>query len=168
MASGDPVVQIVDVWPPATSAAGLTRIAGTSTPAEAANVWAFDQNADEFLDFLCVLRGYDGGGLTFAIKSSAAVATNNAIIGLAIRRIQDDAEDFDTTAHTYDFNEATVGAASAVGELTYDNITFTDGADMDSLAEGEMFILRLRRNADDASDNMGGDWYFWGLDGRET
>lgn len=168
MASGDPVVQILRELPPGSSMAPLGRRAGGSTPAESALVWFFDASAIEYMDFLCQLRGYDAGGLTLTLPWSATSATSNAVRwGAAIRRFQDDAEDVDTS-QTYDFNDVDDTCASASGELSYPTITFTDGADMDSVADGEYFILRIRRNASHANDTMSGDAELWAVAGVET
>lgn len=168
MASGDPVVQILRELPPGANFAPLTRRAGGSTPAESALVWAFDAATIEYMDFLCRLVGYDGGGLTFTLPWSAASATSNACRwGIAIRRLQDDAEDIDTS-QTYDFNDVDDTAASVSGELSYPTIAFTDGADMDSWANGELAVVRVRRNASHANDNMTGDAELWGISGVET
>lgn len=168
MASGKVVVQILDVMPPAANFAPSNVRAGGSTPAERVLVWQFDAATIEYLDFKCVLQGYDGGGLTFTLPWSAASATSNACRwGIGIRRVQDDAEDIDT-AHTYDYNDADDTAPSASGEISYPTIAFTDGADMDSWAEGEVAIVRVRRNASHENDNMIGDAELWGLVGRET
>ena len=168
MASGAPVVQILEVMPPGASACALGYRAGGSTPAEAVPVYLFDASAIEYLDFKAVLRGYGGGGLTFYLPWSATSATSGATRwGIAIRRMQDDAEDVDT-AQTYDFNEVDDTAATASGELSYPTITFADGADMDSWAEGEVAIVRVRRNASHANDTMTGDAELWGVYGKET
>ncbi len=171
MASGDPILEVLEVLPPGSSAAGLRFLTGGATPAERVPVWLFDDTSVEYLDFLCRLSDkYAGGGLTLTLPWSATSATSGAVVwGAAIRRLTDDAEDFDTTAHSYDFNDASaVTAPSAVGELSYDTITFTDGADMDSLAAGELCIVRVRRDPTNGSDNMSGDAELWALSGKET
>ncbi len=84
-----------------------------------------------------------------------------------MRRIQDDAEDIDAS-HTYDYNDVDDTAASASGELSYPTLAFTDGADMDSWAAGEVAIIRVRRNASHANDTMTGDAQLVGMWGRET
>ena len=168
MATGDPVVQILRVLPPGSSFAGPIEKAGGSTPAETFRGFAFDAASDEYMDFLCVLEGYDGGGLTIKLKwESEDQTSGNVVWGAAIRRIADDAEDTDTS-HSYSFNTVTAAAPSAVGEWSYDNITFSDGADMDSLADGEAFVLRIQRDADNGSDTMSNDAYLWGVNGVET
>lgn len=168
MASGDVVVQIIEVSPPAATFPALGVRAGGSTPAERVLLWGFDASADEFLDFKCMLSGYDGGGLTFTLPWSAASATSGVTRwGIAVRRMQDDVDDIDA-AHTYDFNEADDTAASATGELSYPTIAFTNGADMDSWADGEIAIVRVFRNADHANDTMTGDAELWGIVGKET
>ena len=168
MASGSPVVQILAVMPPATSGATLDTLTGTSTPAEAIPVWTFADAAAAYMDFLCALKGYAGGGLTLRLVWAAAVTTNNAVWQAAIRRIADDAEDLDTTAQTYDFNTVTAAAPSAVGEVSYDNITFTNGADMDSWADGELAIIRILRDPANGSDTLANTARLLGFIGYES
>lgn len=168
MASGQPVIIIHNVQPPAANMPGTNVRAGGSTPAERVPVWQFDAATIEYLDFYCQLSGYDGGGLTFTLPWSATSATSGATRwGIGIRRVQDDAEDIDTS-HSYDYNDVDSTAASASGELKYPTITFTDGADMDSWADGEFAVVRVRRNASHTNDNMTGDAELWGLYGVET
>jgi len=168
MASGDLVVQVLEVMQPATLAAEWSVRAGGSTPAERLALWAFDGTTAEYMDFKCKLRGYAGGGLTLALEWMGATAiTGSTRWEAAIRRLDDDVEDIDA-AHTYDFNGVTDVVASASGELSYPTITFTNGADMDSLANGEEFILRWRRDPANAEDTMVGDAQLIGFDGRET
>ena len=150
MASGDTLAVFFpqDGEPPATIYATLDTITGTSSPAEAIAVLDFDDTTQEYMDFSGILpSNYDGGGITMAVIFSAAEAATDVVAWqAAFRRIADDAEDLDTTAHTYDFNEVVATAPSAVGEVAYDNITFTNGADMDSVAANEHFRLRITRD----------------------
>lgn len=163
-------IQILAVRPPGSSFATPVVIVGGATPAEHIPAWAFDASSAEYLDFLCRLDGYAGGGLTLTLPWAAASATSGAVVwGAAIRRIQDDAEDLDSTAHSYDFNNASADTApSALKEVSYPTITFTDGADMDSWASGELAIVRVRRNPADAGDDMAGDAYLLAMVGSET
>ena len=158
MASGNVVGLIYDVVPPATSYATPDTRAGGSSPAEAEPVWDFDDSSIEYLDFLCYLSpAYSGGGLTIVLPWKATSATSGAVVWCAaIRANPDDAEDIDA-AHTYDYNTVTDTCASASGETSYPAITFTSGADMDNLAAGETFILRIKRDATNGSDTMTGD-----------
>lgn len=163
-------VQILAVRPPGANFATPVVIVGASTPAEHIPAWAFDGTTVEYLDFVCRLDGYGGGGLTLTLPWAAQSATSGAVVwGAAIRRIQDDAEDLDSTAHTYDFNDASADTApSALKEVSYPTITFTDGVDMDSWASGELAVVRVRRNPADAGDNMTGDAYLIAMVGVET
>lgn len=172
MASGNYLISFVaqDGVPPATTYATQDTITGASTPAEAVPVLDFDGTSDEFIDFYGVLpAAYAGGGLTLTIAwSSSAATTGDVVWGAAFRAIVDDAEDLDTTAFTYAYNFVTSTTASAIGEVQYADITFTDGADMDSLAVGEQFILRVKRDPDDAADTMSGDGEIHGICVKET
>lgn len=170
MASGDLVVEIIQANPPGANFAALTKIVGASTPAEGLLAWAFDAATIEYMDYLVrINEAYAGGGITLTIYWSAATATSNACRwSAAFRRIADDAEDLDTTAQTYDFNDVDCTAPSAAGEISVDTLSFTSGADMDSIAAGELGILRIRRNASHANDNMTGDANLITVIGRET
>lgn len=168
MASGDPVVKVLQSMPPATSNAVEGVRAGGSTPAENTPIWRFADSGQLYMDFLCQLKGYAGGGITLTLPWMAATATSNAARwGAAFRRIQDDAEDLDTS-QTYDYNYVTDTTASAAGEVSYPTIAFTDGADMDSVADGELFILRITRTPADAADTLAQEAQLLAVLGAET
>lgn len=166
MASGEAVLHVLEIWPPQTLFAVLTRRAGGSSPVEGQNVWAFDTTTIWYLDFLCSLRGYDGGGLTLTLPWTAASATSGTVIwGAAVHRYQAATDDVDVS-HTYDYNAASAATVpGTAGQMTYTNITFTNGADMDSWADGELAIVRIRR---DTADTAAGNAELWGLLGKET
>ena len=158
MASGQVVGLIYQVIPPAATYATPSRRAGGSTPAENFPVWLFDPGTAEHLDFYGQMTGaYSGGGITVQIKWSADATSGNCEWQAAFRRVADDAEDVDVS-HTYDFNSLIVTPASVAGEVKYSAITFTNGADMDSVVAGDMFVLRIKRDAADVTnDTMTGD-----------
>jgi hypothetical protein len=174
MASGNTlaIFRAQDCQPPATAYAQFDTVAGASTPAESIPVLDFEDGtatAGEYADFYGILpRTYANGGLTVYIHWLSTATTGACVWKAAFRRIADDAEDLDTTAHSYDYNAVTATTASAAGELDYASITFTDGADMDSLAVGEAFILRIFRDADDAGDTLSGDASLFAVEIKET
>jgi len=165
MASNDSIVILPNnASGPATIFATLDTITGgNSTAAELTTVLDFAADASEYADFkIALFPSYSGGGLTvtiiFSMTSDATEATSGVRWEVAFRRINDDAEEIDaTTDHTYAFNGVTAMVPSEIGEVSYDDITFTDGADMDSLAAGEMAILRIYRDHDHADDDASGD-----------
>ena len=118
----------------------------------------FDASTDESAVFRGVMpRNYAGGGITLQFYWSAAATANTGVLRAAFRRVQDDAEDLDTTAQTYDYNTTEDTAPSVVGEVAYASITFTDGADMDSVTAGDYFILRVSRNPTTGGTDVTGD-----------
>ncbi len=168
MASGDPVVQKHVVMIPKTLAAGANWREGASSPVERLPIFLFDQTTTEYMDFLCFLEGYGGNGLTLRLAWMApTLTTNNVRWGAAIRRFQDDVDKLDVS-HTYAFNDVAADdpAPSAAGELGYVNITFADGADMDSWANGEFAIIRIRRTP--ATSNLAEDAQLVNWSGKET
>lgn len=168
MASGDLLftLPVGTLHPPATSGAAFTALAGASSPAERFVVAAFDTTTVEYLDtdLLTMPANYSGGGITVKVVTAASATaggTAGYIFGAALREVADDAEDLDTTAHTYDFNDcaAEIQPPSVVGETSVDDITFTNGADMDSVGAGDQFVLRVRRSTSHADDTLGEDVY---------
>lgn len=165
MASGAKVVHILEVTPPNALYAQRSTLQGQSSPGENVRVWNFDQTTVEYMDFLCELRGYAGGGLTFTIAWAHAAATGSVVWGMAIRAIPDDAEDLDTTVHSYDYNNTpSVTVPTVIGEVGYDTLTFTNGVDMDNWANGELGIVRVRLTSTAAT----GDARLLGISGQET
>jgi hypothetical protein len=152
MASGNTLLVLTppDCNPPATLYATLDWVVGTSTPAENIPVLDFDDTTVEYADFYCVMPSHYSAatGVTLTFVWSAAANSNNGVWAAAFRLVGDDVEDLDTTAHTYDYNTtADLTPPSAVGEVAYDTLTFTAGADMDSVVAGSYFVLRVRRPA---------------------
>ena len=124
----------------------------------------FDAATDEEAVFSGYLpENYDGGGLTITLvwMASSAVAGDGTftVWQVAIERHQDDAVDLDSDAFAAFNNGGQDAPASATGEVSYDDVTFSSGADMDSLAKDESFRIKVRRDADstDVTDDMAGD-----------
>lgn len=120
----------------------------------------FDDASDE----AAIFRGfcptnYSGGGFTVIVLWMATTATSGAIsLDVAFMSVTDDADDLDTKAFAA-FNNANPTTASASGEVDYATVTFTDGADSDSVAAGELFFLKVQRdgNGTTSTDDMSGD-----------
>lgn len=169
MASGKVCAQVVRISQPAANYPQPIIVAGGSTPAERIPAWAFDPSTVEYIDLLCYMNGYDGGGITLTFIWSSGATTGNVVWSAAFRRLQDDAEDIDTS-QAYDYNNATADAtASASREQAYTTLAFTNGADMDSVANNEFFVLRVRRVATDANDTLNSnDAELWGVVIKET
>lgn len=173
MASGDSLLYFSPMSSsgPASSAAQLDALAGASSPAESFPILAFDSASTEYADFRGKLpQNYAGGGLTLVICSGAGTTTGGIRWEAAFRSFEDDAEDLDTTVFTYDFNGVSITTLPNVqGEVSYDNITFSDtGTDMDTLDAGDEFLLRVRRLVSHADDTAAADGYIHGMELRET
>lgn len=166
-------VEFIADIPPATSGATRNVLAGASTPAEQHVYLEFPDAAATYHDYVCRLVGYNGGGLTFTFEvlRTSASAGNAYVFQGAIRRINAATENLGS-AHTYDYNTVTVTVPAgppAAGIPMQGTITFTDGADMDSLANNELFIFRFLRDPAHANDNAGDTArVLISLTGRET
>ena len=164
MASGDTLAVFTPLAnvPPATANATLDTRNGHP-------VLDFDATTDEQAVFGGVLpRNYGGGGVTVAIAWMATTATTGDVVWTAAFEAHaDDAFDLDADGFAA-ANSATGTTASASGEVQYTDIAFTDGADMDSLAAGESYRLKITRDADNGSDTMTGDAELLRVEIRET
>jgi hypothetical protein len=153
--------EILTQFVPDTFGAPLGFIDGGSTPKEQFGYFEFKDSPTDlsYVDLQCRLIGYQGGGLTvnFNLLRTSAAAAAGYYFQAAIRRINNATEDI-TASHTYDYNNVTVTVPAgppAAGIPMAGVITFTDGADMDSLADNEMFVLRFRRDPTNVADNAG-------------
>lgn len=174
MASGDSLLVFLPEMnrPPDDDIATLDQIVTSSTdePDNVAACLDFDDGAtNEFAQFAGVMpEHYGGGGLTCTIIWRSASATSGVCRWeIAFKSITDDVDDHDSKASAA-ANAVNATTASAAGEFDYSNITFTDGADMDSVAAGEYFELRLNRDSADAADTLVGDAEFMALHITET
>lgn len=155
MASGDILAVFTPLQnePPASSFATLDTRNGYL-------VLDFDDATDEAAIFRGFMpTNYSGGGFTVIVMWMATTATTGTIsLDVAFMSVSDDADDLDTKSFAA-FNNANPTTASASGEVDYATVTFTDGADSDSVAAGEMFFLKVQRdgNGTTSTDNMSGD-----------
>ena len=170
MASGDTLVAMdarSGIAPAANFATYDVRV-GTNITVP---VLDLDDGTDETTWFKCVMpRNYAGGGVTVTVHWMATTATTGTIsLDVAFMSITDDADDVDSKAFAT-VNNANPTTASATGEVDYIAITFTDGADMDSVAAGELFFLKITRDADGttSTDNLSGDMELVGFEIKET
>lgn len=120
----------------------------------------FDADTDESAVFGGVLpSNYSGGGLTVTLVWMATTATTGDVRwDVQIEAHADDAFDIDADGFAA-AQSATATTASASAEQQYTDITFTDGAAMDSLAAGQSYRLKVTRDANNGSslDTMTGD-----------
>lgn len=138
----------------------------------------FDSTSNEVALFAGVLPdNYDGGGLTFTVGVASTTATGDMSFGIALKSYTDDVDNFMTFAldpstlkvfAEPNYNTA-IDAASVAGEIKYFQITFINGADMDSIAAGEYFQVLLFRDAQDTTnDDMAADASFVFIHAKET
>lgn len=112
----------------------------------------FDGSADEEAVFEGVLpSNYTGGGLTVETWWAFTSATSGSLrVQAAIERIDVSSLDIDADSFAA-FQSAGGTAPGTSGHVIKVSVTFTSGAQMDSLAAGEAFRLKIRRDADGTS-----------------
>jgi hypothetical protein len=156
MAANDVLAAGFLVNPPAADHMRQNFRLGGSTPAENFETWLAHDTTVQSLDFHGVMSPKY---TTTSLKVRFCWYANTATTGVArweasFRRV-DTGEDIDT-AHGYTFLAANSTAPATLGAPAYVEITFTS-SQIDSLAPGERFVLRVRRISSDVADTMTGD-----------
>lgn len=153
MASGDALLQweAPAGFPPATNYA-------TQDTRNAIPTLDFDAATREEIFFAGFMPGhYGGGGVNVVLAWMASTATTgDCRWETAFERHQDDVDDLDADGFATG-NASNATTASGSGEVKYTTIAHTNGAQMDSVAAGEHFRLRVARDAANAGDTMAGD-----------
>lgn len=163
MASGDTLLiwGAYDNIPPAANAATIdTR---NQTPC-----LDFDDTTAEGAQFMGILpRHYGGGGITAYLHWAATAAvTGTAGWTVEFERIGAGSQDLDADgfAGAQTVTAATVSGTS--GNVSITNVAVTNGANIDSIAVGELFRVRVKRDV--ANDTAVGDIELYGIELKET
>lgn len=131
-------------------------------------VLAFDTTTQETIYFAGILpRNYGGGGVTVYLHWTAATATTGTVgWDVAFERMSDASTDLDSDSFA---SAATVTAGTVPGTsgvISTTNVAITDGANIDSLAAGDSFRVRIRRDV--ANDTATGDAELHMVEIKET
>lgn len=129
----------------------------------------FDAATDESAIFKSVLpRHYDGGGVTVYLHVAfTSATTNEARFDVAFERVGDGQQDIDSDGFA-SAQSVDVTAPATSGHVEIASVAFTDGAQMDSVAVGEGFRLKITRDANHANDDATGDAELWAVELVET
>jgi hypothetical protein len=127
----------------------------------------FDDTTAESAVFTGRLFGYAGGGITVSVAYSMTSAiTNTCGFTVEIERIGDQQLDVDADSFASAQTITAVTVAGTSGFVDVISVGITSGANMDSLADGEQFRLRLTRNV--SVDTAAGDAEVHWVAVRET
>lgn len=128
----------------------------------------FDAATNESAVFSGVMpQHYDGGGVTVYLHYAMSTAISGDVDwDVAFERIGDQQQDIDSDgfAAVQSVDNTTVPGTS--GNVDVVSIGFSDGAQMDSVAVGEAFRLKVTRDA--ASDTAAGDAELVAVEIRES
>ena len=130
----------------------------------------FDVTTEEFAVFTTVMpRNYAGGGLTVYIHYAMTGAVADDVIWqAAFERIGDQQQDIDSDGFAAAQSSGAVTVPDTSGLVDICTVAFTDGAQMDSVAVGESFRIKINRDADNVADTATGDAELVVIEIRET
>lgn len=128
----------------------------------------FDATTGEAAIFSAVLpRHYAGGGITVYIHYAMSTATSGTCGWLvAFERIGDAQQDIDSDGFASDQTVTAVTVDGTSGNVDIVNVAVSNGANMDSIAVGELFRLRIKRDV--ANDTATGDAELLAVELKET
>ena len=164
MASGDSLL----IWTPLANEPPSSNFATLDTR-NGHVVLDFDTTTGESAIFRGVMpRHYAATtGVTIYVHYSMTSATSGTCGWLvAFERVSDSQQDIDSDgfASAQTLTAVTVPATS--GHVDISNVAFTNGAQMDSVAVGEGFRLKVTRDV--AGDTAAGDAELWAVELKET
>lgn len=128
----------------------------------------FEDTVNKYAVFSAILpRNYAGGGITAYITYGMSSAEANDIDwDLAFERIGDGQQDIDVDgfAAVQSVDNTTVPGDNTLTDIV--NIPFTNGAQIDSIAVGELFRIKINRDA--VNDTAAGDAELHAIELKET
>lgn len=129
----------------------------------------FDASTDEFAVFSGIMpRNYAGGGVTVYLHYAMSSATSgDVVLTGAFERIGAGSQDIDSDGFA-SAQSVTSTVDGTSGNVKIPTIAFTNGAQMDSVAAGESFRLKISRDADNGSDTATGDLELVAVEIKET
>ena len=163
MASGDTllVFKPIDNEPPASNYATIDQ-------RNSHMVLDFDTTTGEAAVFSGVIpRNYAGSGITVYIHyamTSATTGTCGWLVGF--ERIGDAQQDIDSDGFAADQTVTAVTVDGTTGNVDIVNVAVSNGANMDSIAVGESFRLKITRDV--ANDTAAGDAELIAVELKET
>ena len=158
MASGDTLLIFTALHnePPDADFATLDTILTTSTdePDDYVPVLDFDPGStQEYASFAAHMpRHYGGGGLTVTLIWTSEATSGDVKWDVAFKAFADSSNLLSSTYAAV--NTVTTTTDGTARDINTSEITFTDGADMDSVAAGEYFRMLVTRDGADAADTM--------------
>jgi hypothetical protein len=165
MASGNTLIVFrpQDNQPPATNPATLDTRNGHP-------VLDFDATTEEGAVFEGVLpRNYAGGGLTVAYHyAMTSAVTGDIVLQGAFERVGDQQQDIDADGFATGLDTASTTVPGTSGLVDVVTKAFTNGAEIDSIAVGEVFRFRVTREVADAGDTASGDLELLAVEIKET
>lgn len=127
----------------------------------------FDTTTGETAFFTAILpRHYAGGGITVYVHWAAATATSGTIGWLVAFERIGTAQDLDADSFAGDQTITAVTVSGTSGIVVITNVAVTDGANIDSIAVGEAFRIRITRDV--ANDTAAGDAQLVAVELKET
>lgn len=128
----------------------------------------FDTTTQEAAIFTGILpRHYGGGGITVYIHYAMTSATSGTCgWDVAFERMGNGSQDIDSDGFATAQTVTAVTVDGTSGNVDIVNVAITDGANIDSIAAGESFRLRIRRDV--ANDTAAGDAELIAVELKET
>lgn len=168
MASNDSLL----IWeaemgtPPASSYANIY----SRNPTDPHYVLAYGDSVDVYRIFTGIMPlNYDGGGVTLYLHYAMATAIAGEVIWqAAFERIGNEQQDIDSSGFGSYKQTSALTVPTTAGLVDIVSLSFSSGAEMDNVAEGEGFRIKLGRYGTHGDDDASGDAHLWMIEMRES
>jgi hypothetical protein len=140
------------------------------------NCYDFDADTDEeIVRTLIMPQNYaNTTGITVTLWTGSSTDQTSGVVAweILLERVIPDSSDLDADSFAASAagNRFTQTAPAGASQIAKDSKTIAKGTVMDSVVAGDMFRLKIRRDADGTSqtDSMTGDAELYGVEIRET
>jgi hypothetical protein len=119
-------------------------------------ILAFDNTVDETCYFADELRGHRGGDTTVVVEVASTSTSGNFLVKGAFERNLLGTDDMDVDSFGTEITSSATAVHATSGVSVFVSLVFTN-AQIDSMANGESYRLRLTRFATSASDTVAAD-----------
>jgi hypothetical protein len=126
----------------------------------------FDDSTNETIYFVGLMpKQYQGNGIDVNLFFTMTSATSGDVDWkVSFERLAASDQDIDSDSYSSETSITDVAVPSVSGEIAVSTITVTSGSSMDNIVAGDMFSLKLTRDA--ATDTATGDAELLGVELR--
>jgi|TARA_R100000501_G_C2585089_1_gene86980 hypothetical protein len=130
------------------------------------SVLDFDDSTNESISFVGLMpQQYAGNGIELRLFFTMETATSGDVDwSVKFEKLTSFDQDIDSVSYSNATSVIDTAVPSTSGEIAITSISVTDGANMDNITKGDMFVMNITRSA--TTDTASGDAELLGVEMR--